>query len=67
MCFVKSSPPDIAVQAEPERVERHQADASLTKNSLSDNQAKGYLENIKTSPVGLEDVKDKNKKTLLGE
>ena len=67
MCFIKSSKIDVAAQAVPERVERHTADASLTKNSQKDNEPKGYLQNLKTTPLGLEDIAQTQKKTLLGE
>lgn len=65
MCFVKKSSFDVPV--EPDKVERHQADASETKNSLSDNEPKGFLQNVKTTPLGLEDNAQTQKKTLLGE
>ena len=67
MCFAKSSAVPIVAQVEPAKVERHQADASLTKNSMSNNEPKGYLQNIKTTPIGLEDTAQTQKKTLLGE
>ena len=65
MCFVKSAP--VVPVVEQPKVERHQADASLTKNSANDNEPKGYLQNLKTTPVGLEDYAKTDKKTLLGE
>ena len=67
MCFVKSSNVEAQVaQPEPEVVERHQADASLTKTTPSQN-ARGLKENIKTTPLGLVDDAQTEKKTLLGE
>ena len=65
MCFVKSAPVLPVVEAP--KVERHQADASLTKNTQGDNEPKGYLQNLKTTPVGLEDYANTGKKTLLGD
>lgn len=67
MCFVKSSPVDISAQIQKPVVERHQADAAATKNSLIDNQPRGYLQNIKTTPLGLIDNANVQKKTLLGD
>ncbi len=67
MCFMKKARIPIIPTPEPAKVERHQADASLTKNSSKDNQPKGYLENLKTTPVGLFDNAETEKKTLLGE
>lgn len=64
MCFTKSSP----VVAQPkETVVQHEADASLTKNSKNLTSASSFQENIKTSPIGLEDNANTKKKTLLGE
>ena len=67
MCFVKTPSIDAASQAPSEPVERHKADAEVTKNSKNENTQRGYLQNIKTSPVGLEDYTGTEKKTLLGE
>ena len=67
MCFMKKAKMAIFPVAEPAKVERHQADSSVTKNSSKDNQPKGYLENLKTTPVGLFDNPETEKKTLLGE
>ena len=68
MCFIKKAAAmPILPAPEPEKVERHEADASLTKNSQNEQKPKGYLQNIKTSPVGLEDIVTSDKKTLLGE
>ncbi len=72
MCFVKSSKPSAAMQAqlstpEPEVI-RKQADATLTKSStpnLSANNA--YKQNIRTSALGLTDNTYTSKNTLLGE
>ena len=47
-------------------VVRKQADASVTKTSQSEN-LRGYEQNIKTSPIGLTDSANTEKKTLLGE
>lgn len=64
MCFTKSSP----VVSEPQdSVVQHEADASLTKNSKNATSASAFQENIKTSPIGLEDNANTKKKTLLGE
>jgi len=67
MCFIKKSPAISISSAAKDPVERHQADASTTKHSIDDNKPSGFLQNIKTSPVGLEDVAKTGKKTLLGE
>ena len=68
MCLMKKAPAIILAPQKPQDpVERHQADASVTKNSVNDNQVSGYLQNIKTTPVGLEDNAQTKKKTLLGE
>lgn len=64
MCFIKKSSPAV-VQQKQEPVERHQADASVTK--LSNNEVQGYKQNIKTSAIGLTDDAKIQKKTLLGE
>ncbi len=63
MCFAKTSTPKIEQQ---DPVVRHEADASTTKNSTQ-SQSFGYKENLKTSPVGLLDEANTEKKTLLGE
>jgi len=65
MCFAKKA--DVIPVPEPEKVERHQADASLTKNTQGETQPRGFLQNLKTTPVGLEDIAQSEKKTLLGE
>ncbi len=62
MCFTKTSMPKV----EQEAVVRHEADASVSKNS-KDIQSYGYKQNLKTSPVGLTDEANTNRKTLLGE
>ena len=68
MCFIKSSGASVVATSVPQDpVERHEANASITKNSQNENSPKGYLQNIKTSPVGLTDAADTEKKTLLGE
>ena len=65
MCFTKSAP---VVTVEPkDPVIRHEADASLTKNSKNNYASDGFKQNIKTSPLGLEDSANTQKKTLLGE
>ncbi|MBQ4646390.1 MAG: hypothetical protein IJB79_03485 [Candidatus Gastranaerophilales bacterium] len=64
MCFAKSSPVVVEPQ---EPVVRHEANASLTKNSKDINSASAFKDNIKTSPLGLDDLTNKTKKTLLGE
>ncbi len=65
MCFIKSSTP-VSAEVETTQVERKQADASVTKSSQSQ-RLRGYEQNIKTSPVGLTDSANTEKKTLLGE
>lgn len=67
MCFIKSSGVNLAANTPQDTVERHEANASVTKNSQNENSPKGYLQNIKTTPVGLTDTADTEKKTLLGE
>ncbi len=68
MCFIQKSPKVTAAVPEvEEKVQRHEADASLTKKSTNINSNKGFSQNIKTSPTGLEDNQNPNKKTLLGE
>lgn len=68
MCFMKKAAAMmLTAQPAPAKVERHQADATLTKNLEKDNEPKGYLQNFKTSPIGLEDNANSQKKTLLGE
>ena len=64
MCFAKSAP---VVVAPSDPVVRDEADANLTKNSKNFNATSGYQENIKTTPIGLEDSANTKKKTLLGE
>ena len=66
MCFIKkASMPVLPKTVESVPVERHQADASVTK--FSNNEAQGYKQNIKTSIIGLTDEANVKKKTLLGE
>ena len=64
MCFVKSSSPKIVEEPE---VERKQANASLTKNSINTTSNRGYQQNIRTSAYGLTDMANTEKNTLLGE
>ena len=64
MCFIKSGSPSLPVQ---EEVIRHEANASLTKNSSNNQEVKGYKQNIKTSALGLDEQAKTAKKTLLGE
>ena len=66
MCFVQKAA-KVTVPEVEERVERHEADASLTKKSANTTSNKGFAQNIKTTPTGLEDNQKKKKKTLLGE
>ncbi len=66
MCFIQKSP-KVSVPEVEEKVQRHEADASLTKKSQDINSKKGFSQNIKTSPTGLETIENNNKKTLLGE
>ena len=69
MCFIKrskSASAAAAVSAQQEPVERHEANASITKNS-GQTLTSGYRENLKTSPIGLSEEAKVNKKTLLGE
>lgn len=65
MCFAKSEP--TVVPAVQDSVIRHEADASLTKNSNLDNKQGIFKQNIKTTAFGLEDSANTEKKTLLGE
>ena len=66
MCFIKSSAPTIA-QPIKETVKRQQADADVTKNSQNNTLKSGFEQNLKTTPLGLEDTAKTDKKTLLGE
>ena len=66
MCFMKSSKPAQIKEVVQEHVVRHEADASVTKNS-EQSLSSGYKENLKTSPIGLTDEANVKKKTLLGE
>ena len=66
MCFSKSEP-SVAVVEPKEPVVRHEADASLTKNSQNSNSKSGFSQNIKTTAFGLEENAKTDKKTLLGE
>ena len=63
---MKSSKPAQIKEVVQEPVVRHEADASVTKNS-DQNLSSGYKENLKTSPIGLTDEANVKKKTLLGE
>ena len=70
MCFIGgSSSDDSAKEAEAEleknKVQRHQADASLTKTNS--NTTNAFKQNIKTTPLGLLDEAPTQKNTLLGE
>ena len=66
MCFIKSSTPEIVTTVEQkEPVKRQEANAQATKNSNKEKNA--FLENLKTSPIGLEDTANIQRKTLLGE
>ena len=67
MCFIKKSSIDVSQETSQDTIQRHQADASLTKNSQNENAQKGYLQNLKTTPIGLVDDAKTEKKTLLGE
>lgn len=67
MCFVKSpkiSEPEVVEQ---DMVQRHQADASLTKSVSQNRIGSGFAQNVKTSPLGLSNEANVQKKTLLGE
>ena len=67
MCFIGGgSDTEIIEAKKSEPVERHQADASVTKSSQSLSSQKGDSF-IKTTPTGLEDSANTKKKTLLGE
>ena len=66
MCFAKSAPTVSAVEPQ-EAVVRHEADASVTKNSANNNLKSGFEQNIKTTAFGLENDANTYKKTLLGE
>ena len=63
MCFAKSTP---SIPKE-DPVIQHEANASITKNSANNRLSSGFKQNIKTSALGLEDVPNQTKKTLLGE
>lgn len=68
MCFIKS--PKISMPQEilqEDSVQRHTADSALTKNSARTPLQSAYVQNIKTSPVGLSEDAAVQKKTLLGE
>ena len=64
MCFAKSVVPTVEQQ---EPVVRHQADAQVTKNSNNKSNLQGYKQNFKTTPLGLVQDINSEKKTLLGE
>ncbi len=68
MCFIKSpsAPALIEAPKQSEVVQRHQANASATKAQKSEN-TQGFRENLKTSPVGIEEETTTQKKTFLGE
>ena len=66
MCFAKSTP-KVSVVEPQDPVIRHEADASVTKNSQNINSNGGFNQNVKTTALGLEDGLYINKKTLLGE
>ena len=65
MCFKKSV--SIVPVAQPDPVIRKEANASITKNSKTSLTSDGFKENIKTSPLGIEENPKTQKKTLLGE
>ena len=65
MCFLKSQKLNTSA-IEEEKVEQHQANASLTKNSDTKN-ISNYSKNFKTSPIGLSEDPYVKKNTLLGE
>ena len=67
MCFAKSTPKIIAPVEKQQPIVRHEADASVTKNSLDERHKGAFLQNVKTSAFGLEDNASIKKKTLLGE
>ena len=69
MCFVKKAATVIEEEEiqQKDPVIRQQADATLTKNSQNNTKRSGYTQNVKTTPLGLEDISNNNKKTLLGE
>ena len=64
MCFTKT--PKVEIAKEPEKVIRHEANASLTKPS-SKRDISTFANNLRTSPIGLSDSINTEKKTLLGE
>ena len=66
MCFLNTSKPKTVVPKEP-KVDRKQANASLTKNSINPATNLGYRANVKTSYFGLSDHADVGKSTLLGD
>ena len=67
MCFTGGSDSEIIKAQKTAPVERHQADASITKNSQNTTSSKGMDKAIKTTPMGLMDDANIKKKTLLGE
>ncbi|MBR1617089.1 hypothetical protein IJ670_02955 [bacterium] len=68
MCFIRSSSADISTTvSKKDNVERHQADASLTKNSQNESNKASYSRNFKTTPQGLTQDAPVQKKMLLGE
>ena len=66
MCFAKSAPAAPVIEPQ-DPVVRHEANASITKNSQNNDMKGGFKQNIKTTALGLEDNANTEKKTLLGE
>ena len=67
MCFISSGGSTSTTIADTDTVERHQADASITKTSQVNADNKSYLQNTRTTPMGLGENVNTQKKTLLGE
>ena len=68
MCFAKSGSSGNIAPVEPkEPVIRHEANASITKNSKEDRNKGAFLQNVKTSNFGIDEQANITKKTLLGE
>lgn len=66
MCFAKSAPAAPVIKPQ-DPVVRHEANASITKNSQNSESKGGFKQNIKTTALGLDENANTDKKTLLGE
>lgn len=68
MCFIKSSginAQQASIQEE-NAVVRHEADASITKNQNTNNST-NKNQNLRTTPMGLQEEAKTERKTLLGD